>query len=116
VTAIVLHDGNESENLSFQRENRLEWLLILRPVEIKKGAPAWLPSFRHLAFESDILSHLTFIIPKVFFEQRKISGGNFFQGILFKLPKNYSTIRLTLAYNNCISQFKVWKPRITGVT
>jgi hypothetical protein len=25
------------------------------------------------AFESDILSHLTFIIPKLFFEQRKIS-------------------------------------------
>lgn len=56
-------------------------------LKIKKGAPAWLPSFRHLAFESDILSHLTFIIPKVFFEQRKISGGKFFQGILFKLKR-----------------------------
>lgn len=84
--------------------------VILDRAEIKKGAPAWLPSFRHLAFESDILSHLTFIIPNLFLGQRKISGGKFFQGILFKVQKNYSTIPSKSAYNITVESFKVWKP------
>jgi len=40
------------------------------------------------AFESDILSHLTFIIPNLFFEQREMWGGKFFQAFLFKAKRD----------------------------
>jgi hypothetical protein len=64
------------KSLEIMTKNEVEKKVIFRGEldlkTIKKGAPAWLPSFRHRAFESDILSHLTFIIPNLFLGQRKI--------------------------------------------